>query len=81
MESFQIEPASTCGECMGYAYGKDLPREEIDVGRGRYWYPGTCEIEDVCDELEVDQIPPDWCPLRKNPVLIVLKEDNVSNKG
>jgi hypothetical protein len=67
-ESFQVEPATTCGDCMGYEYGKDLP----DYSG---FYPGKCNIEDVSDELPYDAVPPDWCPLRKNPVLIVLKTE------
>jgi hypothetical protein len=79
MESFQIEPATTCGECLGYRFGKDLPRNEVDVEKGQYWRPGSCEIEDVSDELPYDAVPPDWCPLRKNPVLIVLEKKDESS--
>jgi hypothetical protein len=52
---------------MGYEYGENIVADR--------WHPGKCGIEDVSDPLEVDQIPPDWCPLRKNPVLIVLKTE------
>jgi hypothetical protein len=72
--SYRVEPASVCGDCMGYEYGKSLPRDKAAPDKGRYWYPGSCNIEDVSDELPHDAPPPKWCPLRTAPVLIVLKE-------
>lgn len=65
----RVEPVHdrTCGNCMGYVYG--------DAKKGfNDWHPGSCNIEDVSDELPYDKEAPDWCPLHKGPVVLMLGE-------